>query len=87
MKYREKPAEIEAVQFTRRNWDEITEFTGGKAKNFTIERRPYGKCYCHVVSEIGAALVNEGDFIVMTSSGFFKPIPERFFLDRYEVAE
>lgn len=87
MKYREKPVEIEAVQFTRGNWEEIMEFTGGKAKNFTIERRPNGKCYCHVVNEIGLALVHEGDFIVMTSTGFFKPIPEKFFRERYEVAE
>lgn len=87
MRYRTKPVEIEAVQFTRESWAKVQSFTDGKAVNMTIERRPNGKCYCHVLTEIGTALVNEGDFIVETSPGFFKPIPERFFTERYEAAE
>ena len=45
-KYVKLPVEIEAVQFTRDNFEEIKSFTNGIAKSFTIERCPNGKCWC-----------------------------------------
>ena len=43
-KYVKLPVEIEAVKFTRDNFEEINSFTNGIAKDFTIERCPNGKC-------------------------------------------
>ena len=37
MKYRKKPVEIEAIQFTRNNFEEIKVFTNGQAHDLFIE--------------------------------------------------
>ena len=38
MKYKKKPVVIDAVVFTRKNFDEIVSFTNGTAHTLRIER-------------------------------------------------
>ena len=40
------PEEIEAVKFTRNNWDEVKSFTNYAAHTLTIERRINGIATC-----------------------------------------
>ena len=46
-KFRKKPVEIEAVKFTRNNWDEVKSFTNNTAHTLTIERRINGIATLH----------------------------------------
>ena len=62
MKYKKRPVEIEAVQFTRDNWAEIVSFTNGIARGMTIERRPGGKCTCIIPTLEGDHVASENDY-------------------------
>jgi len=84
-KYRKKPVTIEAVKFTRNNFDEILEFTQGKAKQFTIERRIDGKCFCVIPTLEGDHVATEGDFIIKGVNGEFYPCKPDIFDKTYEL--
>ena len=69
-KYVKLPVEIEAVQFTRDNFEEIKSFTNGIAKSFTIERCPNGKCWCIIPTLEGdhmAMDMDSGDLHMISS--------------------
>lgn len=85
MKYRKKPVEIEAVQFTRKNWEEIRHFTGGKAKDMTTERCINGKSYCYIDTLEGKMKATEGDFIIKGVNGEFYPCKPNIFEKTYEA--
>lgn len=87
MKYRKKPVEIEAVQFTRDNWSEIVSFTNGTAKDLTIERRPNGKCTCIIPTLEGDHTATENDYIIKGVNGEFYPCKPDIFSKTYEVAK
>lgn len=88
---------IQAVQFTRDNWDEILEFTKGKAKDFIIPRTPDGIATCGVPNifgytpnkgDYGYTTVKEGEYIIKTSrQNHFIHISEAKFLSYYKEAE
>lgn len=78
---------IEAAQFTRGNWDEVVALTDGKAYGPIIERRPNGKCTCHVPTEIGKQFVVEGDYIIKNKNGFFTVRSQKFFEEEYEAVQ
>lgn len=63
MKYRAKE-EIEAIQFTRNNWEELVAFTNGKIYNLQIEKRPGGKAMCKLESGTATLAIDEYDYIV-----------------------
>lgn len=86
MKYRKKPVEIEAVQFTRDNWAEIVSFTNGTAKDLTIERRPNGKCTCIIPTLEGDHTATENDYIIKGVNGEFYPCKPDIFAKTYEEA-
>ena len=86
MKYRKKPVEIEAVQFTRDNWAEIVAFTNGTAKGLTIERRPGGKCTCIIPTLEGDHIATENDYIIKGVTEAFYPCKPDIFVQTYEVA-
>lgn len=87
MKYRKKPVEIDAVQFTRDNWEEIVSFTNGTAKDLTIERRPNGKCTCIIPTLEGDHIAAENDYIIKGVNGEFYPCKPDIFRKTYETAE
>lgn len=63
MKYRKKPVEIEAVQFTRRNLDEVMKFTHCQMVIIT-EKRLNGRMYGEIETLEGIMRVNENDYII-----------------------
>lgn len=87
MKYRTKPVVIEAVQFTRKNWEEVISFTDGKAICMTTERCIHGKSYCYINTLEGKMQVSEGDYIIKGVNGEFYHCKPDVFAKTYEVAE
>ena len=85
--YRKKPVVIEAVVFTRNNFDEIVSFTNGTAHTLRIERRPGGKCTCVIPTLEGEHIASEGDFIIKGVHGEFYPCKPDIFAKTYEEAE
>lgn len=84
MKYRKKPVEIEAIQFTRDNFDEIAKFTNGNAKNFSTEKCPNGKCFCEITTLEGVMTATEKDYIIKGVDGEFYPCKPCIFEKTYE---
>jgi len=84
-KYRKKPVCIEAVQFTRNNWDEVVSFTGHTAHTFTIERCINGVATCIIPTLEGQHIATENDFIIKGVHGEFYPCKPDIFEKTYEL--
>ena len=76
MRYRKKPVEIEAVQWTGENLEEIKKFAGNSLTY--IEQ--------HVIIETleGCRRVNKGDYIIKGIAGEFYPCKPDIFKATYE---
>ena len=89
--YRKKSVCIEAVQFTRNNWDEVVSFTGGTAHTLTIDRRINGVATCIIPTSVpiefveGQHIVTENDFIIKGVHGEFYPCKPDIFEKTYEL--
>ena len=86
-KYRKKPIEIEAIQFTRDNVEETKEFTEGNAFNFRTERCINGKSYCEIKTLGVTITATEGDYIIKCINGEFYPCKPDIFEKTYEPVE
>ena len=84
MKYRKKPVVIEAIQFTRKNFEEIKRFTNNKAHSFILEKSLYGKCTCIIPTLEGDHIATEGDYIIKGVKGEFYPCKPDIFEQTYE---
>jgi hypothetical protein len=84
MRYIKKPVEIEAVQFTRNNWDEIKLFTNNTAHTLLIEKRLNGKCTCIIPTLEGQHIATESDYIIKGIKGEFYPCKPDIFEMTYE---
>ena len=84
MKFRKKPVEIEAIQFTRLNWEEVKEFTNNTAFSLVIERHISGECSCLIPTLEGNMLANENDWIIKGVKGEFYPCKPDIFDLTYE---
>jgi hypothetical protein len=82
--YRKKPVDIEAIQFTRDNFDKIWEFTNSTAFNFTVERRIDGVATCIIPTLEGQHIAIEGDYIIKGVEGEFYPCKPSIFEKTYE---
>jgi hypothetical protein len=86
-KYRKKPIVIEAVKFTRNNFQEIKDFTEEKAHSLTIERRIDGVATCIIPTLEGQHIATEGDFIIKGVQNEFYPCKPDIFEKTYELVE
>jgi hypothetical protein len=86
-KFRKKPVVIEAVKFTRNNFQEIKEFTEEKAHSLTIERRIDGVATCIISTLEGHMTATEGDFIIKGVQNEFYPCKPDIFEKTYELVE
>lgn len=84
MKFRKKPVEIEAIEFTRLNWEEVKEFTNNAAHTLMIEKRINGKCTCIIPTLEGEHIANENDWIIKGVKGEFYPCKPDVFGLTYE---
>lgn len=82
--YRTKPCEIEAIQFTRNNFEEVKAFGEGSIKDLIIERCLNGKAYCKVQTLEGLMIATEGDFIIRGLRGEYYPCKPDVFNKKYE---
>lgn len=85
MKYRKKPVVIEAVQFTRSNFDLIKSFTNQTAHSLTIEKRVGGYCTCIIPTLESQHIANENDYIIKGVKGEFYPCKPDIFEMTYEA--
>ena len=82
-KYKTKPCEIEAVQFTKENWKEIQNFTNGEAKDFFITQDK--EICCEIETLEGRMIAIEGDYIIRGLRGEYYPCKPDVFEKKYEV--
>lgn len=83
-KFRKKPVEIEAIKFTRDNWEEIKAFTNQTAHSLTIEKRIDGIATCIIPTLEGKHIATEGDWIIKGIKGEFYPCKPDIFEATYE---
>lgn len=85
MKYRKKPVEVEAIQFTQNNFPQIEEFTNGLAHTFGIENSRVGIATCIIPTLEGDHIAAEGDYIIKGVKGEFYPCKPDIFEMTYET--
>lgn len=92
MKYRKKPVEIEALQWTGENLEEIKVFVG-KSLTYDIIDTAWevGKGKPYVLMKIktleGDMIASEGDYIIKGISDEFYPCKPDIFKATYEEVE
>ena len=90
-KYRKKPVEIEAIQWTG-NITEIIQFCGNKCFynindiDWTVEKgKPHGKLIIHTLE--GDMVASRNDYIIKGVNGEFYPCKPDIFEKTYELLE
>lgn len=81
MKYRKKPVEIEAIQWTGKNYKEIFDFT----KMIALEKDINSALYIPTLE--GTMLANIGDYIIKGIKSELYPIKPDIFKETYEIVE
>ena len=71
---------VEAIQFTRNNFDEVVKFTNNRASNLNIE----ATCDLVVLNDINST-VHEYDYIVKCDDGILMRIDSEDFEKIYEL--
>lgn len=84
MKFRKKPVIIDAIQFTRDNWEAVQSFLEDKEHILIIERKIDGKCTCIIPTLEGQHIATEGDWIIKSVNGEFYPCKPDIFEKTYE---
>jgi hypothetical protein len=93
MKYRKKPVEIEAVQFTYPPTEELRSFVGDHMTNVRKHRHPGAVGEADIVTlEDGSDgrakhVATEGDWIIKGVKGEFYPCKPDIFEATYDAAE
>jgi len=81
-KYRKKPVEVEAIQWTWENWDEIRSFIP-KSKRILM---PGGDKPTLVIRTLeGDIIANYGDYIIKGIKGEYYPCKPEIFSLTYEL--
>ena len=83
-KYRKKPVVIEAVKFTRDNFQEIRNFTDYQVHSLTIERRIDGIATCIIPTLEGQHIASNLDWIIKGVKGELYPCKPDIFEFTYE---
>lgn len=83
--YRRRPETINAIKFTRENFDEIITFSEGAATHFEIERTPTGVASCLVANRVGLVYLVEGDYLIRDDDGHFSKMKSCEFEKAYEL--
>ena len=93
MKYRKKPVEINAVQWTGKNLFEVITFTDGKPDLTTMKALDGWEGYSNVVAEEGLKIhtlegvmnASIGDYIIKGVQGEFYPCKPDIFKQTYDA--
>lgn len=85
MKYRKLPVEIDAVQFTGYNYDEIAAFAGNKVIRLNENMRREGAPEYLIVDTLeGHMTASPGDYIIRGVEGEYYPCKPSVFKQTYE---
>ncbi len=92
MKYKTRPVEIEAIQWTGHNLEEIKQFVGESLEYDILDTAwEVGKGRPHIYMKIrtleGDMYVSIGDYIIKGLRGEFYPCKPDVFEKKYEVIE
>lgn len=83
-KYRSKKIE-EAIKLTRESADEVVEFIGKRhIVRYNLGKRHEDSCYIDISSMEGISRAEEGDYVIKSSIGQFRPNKPDFFEKNYE---
>ena len=90
MRYKTKPVEIEAIQWTGLNLEEIKQFVGESLEYDILDTAwEVGKARPHIYLRIhtleGIMNASEGDYIIKGLRGEFYPCKPDVFEKKYEV--
>ncbi|QLG95289.1 hypothetical protein HZF02_26600 [Pseudomonas yamanorum] len=87
MKYRKLPEQVDAMQYTGLNLDDVMVFCSSLvgAGSFGFTDRVNGQVVMNSVAGTERAL--PGDWIVITAAGAFKAMKPETFAASYEIAE
>lgn len=81
--YETKPCIIEAIQFTGSNFDEIIQFTEGKA-----QKKIVNDMSCLAIETLeGTMLAGEGAYVIRGTQGEYYPCVPQAFEKKYQLAE
>lgn len=83
MRYRTKPCEIEAVQWTGKNPSEIMMFVG--ESNYTMHWNPHKTPIFIIHTLEGNMAASIGDYIIRGLRGEYYPCKPDVFQQKYEV--
>ena len=83
-KYKTKPCEIEAIQFTRENFEAVQIFGEGSIYDLIIERCPNGLAYCKIKTLEGIMIATEKDYIIRGLRGEYYACKPDVFEKKYE---
>ena len=89
-RYKTKPCEIEAIQFTNASIDEVIEFTEGKAQLchdlvYRINRPQSDGNYLLIETLEGLMKATQGDYIIRGLRGEYYPCKPDVFTKKYEL--
>lgn len=80
-KYIKKPVTIEAMPFTKENWNDLKIFTNNYAYNLNKTK---DKATCLIRTLEGNMIATEGDYIIKGIKGEFYPCKPDIFKDTYD---
>jgi hypothetical protein len=85
-KFRKKPVVIEAIQFTRHNWQEVKQFTNNTARDLVNMTKIEDNWTCIIPTLEGEHIATEGDWIIKGVNNEFYPCKPDIFEKTYELA-
>ena len=83
-RYKTKPCEIEAIQFTKNNFKEIQKFTNGNAFDFYFNEQLPNNTSCKIHTLEGLMVASEYDYIIKGLRGESYPCKPDVFEKKYE---
>ncbi len=86
-RFRKRPVVIEAIQFSRNNWDDVRAFTDNAVDDLKIEKRINGTAICCLYVDGGFSVLVEGEWIIKDELGGLKPCSADVFEQTYELVE
>jgi len=86
-RYRKKPVEIEALQWTGDNLQECIDFLGDSYGGHRADRTPGGKSEITVLTLEGRHIASRGDYIVRGVQGEHYPVKPDIFERTYDDIE
>lgn len=84
-RYRKKPVEIVAIQWTGGNLDECQAFLGESFGGYMAERHPGGKAEITVLTLEGQHIASRGDYLIRGVKGEHYPCKPDIFEQTYDM--